>query len=92
MSVVADPKDERQIIRGFVRPSAKAAIEQVSLRYGMTQSEMLSRVYEWFAHQEEGVQAHVLDLLPRDQAPEIAELIAENLKAKRAKGFRRPRS
>ncbi len=76
---------QRQIIKIAVTPEAKQAIEMVSDRYGMSQIEMASRLYNWFADQDEPVQAAVLDLLPRSMAPDIARLALEQLASKRPK-------
>lgn len=75
---------ERQQLKIFVRPSAKADVERVCERYGMTQQEMCSRVYEWFADQEEVVQATVLGLLPRGHEADIASAILDHAAQKQS--------
>ncbi len=73
---------DREIIKIAVTPQAKLRIEQTSERYGMSQIAMASRVYEWFAQQDEVIQATVLNLLPDAVAPEVAQLILNQLAGK----------
>src|SRR5690606_12103764 len=70
---------DRDIIKIAVTPQAKAAIEAAGLRYGMSQIELASRMYAWFAEQDEVVQAAILDLLPRELAPDVARLALRRL-------------
>ncbi|QNN21197.1 hypothetical protein HED60_02550 [Planctomycetales bacterium ZRK34] len=70
---------ERDIIKIAVTPQAKAAIEAVCRRYGMSQVEMASRLYTWFAQQDEVLQTAVLDILPRAVRPDVAELMLRRL-------------
>lgn len=72
---------DREIIKVAVSTDAKRAIDQVAERYGMSQIELASRVYRWFADQEEVVQAAILDILPRSIAPQVAKMALEQLAA-----------
>lgn len=65
----------REMLKLYVKPAAKRAVERASERYGMSMQELGSRVYEWFAQQDESVQAGVLDLLPREHRADIARLV-----------------
>ncbi len=71
--------NERQQLKIFVRPSAKEAVEAVCKRYGMTQQELCSRVFEWFADQEEGLQATVLGLLPKEYKTEMIQRMLKDM-------------
>lgn len=70
---------ERQIIKIAVNSKAKQAIESMCERYGMSQIELASRLYQWAAEQEEVVQAAVLGILPDDVAPDVARLVLTRL-------------
>lgn len=70
---------QRVMLKAFVRPEAKRAVEDLITRTGMTQQELVSRVYEWFGSQDEIIQHTVLGLLPKDYAPEIAGLVMAKL-------------
>jgi hypothetical protein len=70
---------EREIIKIAVTSEAKAAIEAVGERYGMSQIELASRLYTWLAGQDEVVQAAVLGILPEAVAPDVARLVLERL-------------
>jgi hypothetical protein len=70
---------ERQQLKIFVRPAAKEAVERVCERYGMTQQEMCSRVYEWFSEQDEGLQATVLGLLPDEYKLEMIQKMLQDM-------------
>jgi hypothetical protein len=80
---------ERQIIKIAVTNDAKDAIEQVADRYGMSQIEMASRLYRWFAEQNEEIQATILDLLPRSVAPDVARLVLKKMAAQKPKAAKR---
>ncbi len=69
----------RDIIKIAVEHSAKQSIDEACRRYGMSQIELASRVYRWFAEQDETIQAAILDILPEDVAPDIARLLLERL-------------
>lgn len=83
---------QRQIIKIAVSPAAKQAIESVCDRYGMSQIEMASRLYTWFADQDEPTQAAVLDLLPKKLAPDIAHLVLEQLAARRPRAAKQAKA
>ncbi len=72
---------QREIIKIAVEPDAKQAIDAACQRYGMSQIELASRMYRWFARQDETVQASILDLLPSALAPDVAKLVLQRLAA-----------
>jgi hypothetical protein len=70
---------DREIIKIAVSVQAKTAIERICQRYGMTQIELASRCYIWFAEQEEVVQAAVLGILPDAVAADVARMVLKRL-------------
>lgn len=70
---------DRDVIKIAVEPAGKRAIDAACRRYGMSQIELASRVYRWFAEQDETVQAAILGILPASLAPDIAKLALERL-------------
>lgn len=70
---------EREIIRVAITPQAKAAIDALSQRFGMSQIELASRIYNWFGTQDEVLQAAVLKLLPESMEPDILRLALQRL-------------
>lgn len=91
MPSVSTAPQKRHSITINVKPEAKDAVDQMCERYAMKQQDLLSRTYEWLASQDEGVQVMVLGLLPKSHEADVVDAIATNIKAKAAKGFRRPR-
>lgn len=87
---------DRDIIKIAISPDAKVAIDDVCDRYGMSQIEMASRLYMWFADQDEVVQAAILAILPKEVEVEVAKMVLERVAegkttefAPRPKGSRR---
>ena len=70
---------EREIIKIAVTPESKKVIDRLSQRYGMSQIELASRLYNWFGRQDEVLQAAILDLLPDSMAPDIVRLALERI-------------
>ncbi len=71
----------REIIKIAVEPEAKRSIDLAAQRYGMSQIELASRVYQWFATQDETVQVAILDLLPRGIRSDVAKMLLERIAA-----------
>jgi len=70
---------EREVIKLGVTPATKEVIESVSRRYGMSQIEMASRLFQWFAEQDETVQTAILGLIPASIAPDVARILLERM-------------
>ena len=70
---------QRAMLKAFVRPSAKRAVEDLVGRTGMTQQEVVSRIYDWFGSQDEVIQHAVLGLLPAEYAQDIASLVLKRI-------------
>ena len=70
---------EREIIKIAISTEAKIAIDQACDRYGMSQIEMASRFYMWFAEQDEVLQAAILGILPKTVEVDVANLILERI-------------
>lgn len=66
---------DRQQVRIWLEGAAKDDLESIQDRYGMKQQELLSRMVRWFVAQDEGVQAGILDILPRGHEAGVARAI-----------------
>lgn len=64
---------------------AKAMIEQMCERTGMTQLATLSRLVEWFSKQNDLVRAAVLGHLPEGIAPDLSKVIMKRMAEQLAK-------
>jgi hypothetical protein len=69
----------RKIIKVAVSESAKQAIESVAGKHDMKEMGVASRVYEWFAAQEDVVQKGILRLLPEGYEPEVVRLVLQRI-------------
>ena len=83
-------QQSRIIVRIELTHSAKDHLTAIAKRGGMTQVSVTSRLLEWFAEQNELVQAAILGHYPNAIQAEIAEMILKKM-AKR-KNFRTQRS
>lgn len=75
---------QRGQVRINLSAEGKASVDKVCDRYGMSQQEVASRVYAWFAEQDEMVQASILGVLPQGLEAAAADIYMERVKAKRA--------
>jgi hypothetical protein len=66
-------------IRIELTPQAKALVEELSDRRGMTQFAILSRLIEWFSKQDATVRAAVLGHYPREVAADVAKMLLRRL-------------
>jgi len=73
---------KRFIMRIELTGPAKKELSTLSDRHGMTQVAMMSRLVEWFAGQNELVQAAVLGRYPADIEPDVAKLILKRMTGK----------
>jgi hypothetical protein len=62
----------RAIVRLQLDIQAKKALDDLSERRGMTQIAIMSRMVEWFAAQDEVVQASVLNLLSAEHFGDLS--------------------
>ena len=76
---------DRKIIPISVNASAKQVITRIADEHGMKEIAVASRIYEWFATQDDVVQKGVLRLLPKGYEAEVARLALERLAADAAK-------
>jgi len=60
-------------------PQAKAHLEELCDRLGMTQVATTSRVIEWFSDQQDVVQAAILGLYPEDIRADVATMILKRM-------------
>jgi len=70
---------DRDIIKIAISPKSKQAIDDTCDRYGMSQIELASRLYTWFADQDEVLQAAVLGILPKDVEADVARMALERV-------------
>jgi len=69
----------RVIMRIELYPQAKDRLTSMCDRLGMTQVAATSRLVEWFAQQQDVVQAAVLGLYPQDIRSEVATMILKKM-------------
>jgi hypothetical protein len=69
----------RIIVRIELTPPAKARLNEMSDRTGMTQVSLLSRLVEWFANQPEMIQGAVLGHYPKEIEADVARLILKRM-------------
>ena len=62
-------------------PSAKSSLEEMCERLGMTQVSTTSRLIEWFAEQNDVVQATILRLYPEDFHADVPTMILKQMAA-----------
>jgi hypothetical protein len=62
-----------------VTPTAKDHLRKLSIRTGMTQVALLSRILEWFAAQPQLIQSGVLGHLHKELREEIGRIILQRL-------------
>lgn len=71
----------RKMLRIFVTPNAKEAVEKVVERDGMTEIEVASRIYLWFSQQPEPLQHLILGHVSPEMVGNALELIARHFKS-----------
>lgn len=72
----------RIIVRIELTPDAKSRLNELCKKAGMTQVALLSRLVEWFAGQNDMIQAAVLGQYPAELEADIAKLILKRLTEK----------
>lgn len=72
----------RIIVRIELTPDAKSRLNELCKKAGMTQVALLSRLVEWFAGQNDMIQAAVLGQYPTELEADIAKLILKRLTEK----------
>ncbi|HVT90663.1 MAG TPA: hypothetical protein VHD56_17540 [Tepidisphaeraceae bacterium] len=69
----------RFIMRIELTGPAKQKLSTLSDKHGMTQVAMMSRLVEWYAQQDELIQAAVMGHYPSDIEPDVAKLILKRM-------------
>lgn len=69
----------RQNINIELADGAKEQLETVRSRNGMTQKELVARLINWFASQDQVVQQIILGQIPAQVAPDVAKLLLERI-------------
>lgn len=70
---------KRVIIRAELTPSAKTTLQKVCDERGMTQVSVMSRLVQWFAHQDQLVQVSVLGLVSEETTRKLGKELIERL-------------
>ena len=70
---------KRFIMRIELTGAAKNQLATLSDKHGMTQVAMMSRLVEWYAQQNELIQAAVMGHYPRDIESDVAKLILKRM-------------
>lgn len=90
IALMAD--QEREQIRIYVYASAKKVVKDFAERYGQTEQNVASLVFEWFARQPKSVQKWLVGLLEDDEANdairEYAEALLESIKPGKKRNLR----
>lgn len=68
----ASKRPTQLIVRLQLDLPAKGELERLAGRRGMTQSAVVSRMIEWFAGQDEVIQASVLNLLSEEHLGDVS--------------------
>lgn len=71
----------RFIMRIELTGPAKAKLETLSDKHGMTQVAMMSRLVEWFASQSELIQGAVMGHYPPEIEADVAKLVLKRMSA-----------
>jgi hypothetical protein len=69
----------RKIISVEVTEEAKARIDEVSEATGVDMKRIASRMYEWFAEQDDLLQKGILGILPKGLEPDLARAALERI-------------
>ena len=71
----------KRVIKISVNPAAKTAISSIAQRHDMKEIGVASRIYEWFAIQDDVTQKAILRLLPEGYEADVAKLALERIAA-----------
>jgi hypothetical protein len=69
----------KKVIKISVTPDAKKVIEQFAERHDMKEIGVASRIYQWFAAQDDVVRKAILGMLPEGYEPDVARLALERI-------------
>lgn len=78
------------MLKLYVTPEAKDAVDAMLRRWPISQQEIASRVFSWFAESDESTQAAILDLYPRGHRQDIAATILASIVAEPRGDYRPP--
>lgn len=85
MVTMKSETDRRVIMRIELFPQAKDRLQDLTDRLGMTQVAATSRLVEWFAAQNDVVQAAVLGLYPEAIKADVANIILKQMASQKSK-------
>lgn len=69
----------RQNINIELADGSKQQLEEVRCRNGMTQKEIVGRLINWFCDQDEVIQQIILGQIPKQIAPDVAQIVLKRL-------------
>jgi hypothetical protein len=69
----------RHTIKITVKPEAKTIIKGFAEKLGMAEIAVASRIYEWFAAQDDVVRKGVLQLLPENYEKDVVRIALERM-------------
>jgi hypothetical protein len=75
----------REVIRISVEPGSKKVIADEAGANGMTEQWVASRVYEWFAKQDDVLKKGILGVLPKGYELDVARLALERMTQRQGK-------
>lgn len=76
---------KRFVMRVELSPSARGKVTSLSKKLGMTQLALVSRLVDWFALQDETIQAACLGLYPERIRPDVARLLLQQMDSEKPK-------
>jgi hypothetical protein len=77
------PMAKRNILTLDIQPEGHKVLDDECDRTGMSKREMVKRLLEWFAGQDEVIRGSILGTLPPSVAVPVAKLDPSRLKGKR---------
>lgn len=75
------PREKRYSMNINARPQTQEIIISESERTGMDRTELVTRILDWFARQDEGLRAMILGILPESLHVDVARAILEKMAA-----------
>jgi ribosomal protein S24E len=72
-----------RVIKIAVTDPAKKVIQDIAKKHGMKEQSVASRIYQWFAEQDDIMQKHVLQMLPNGYEIDVLGIAAERYKGRK---------
>lgn len=74
-----------KVIKISVSADAKKVIRDFAVKHDMKEIGVASRIYTWFAQQDDVIRKGILGMLPEGYEPDIARLMARRLTKRRGR-------